>query len=244
MAEPRYDDHAAWYDGWVPQPDDDLVARSLLGLVGPVRAQRLLDMACGQGRIARRLAARANDVVGVDLSVRLLALARRRGGGRVAYVHGDVCGTAWWDGRPFDGAVASMALMDIDDLPGAVATAATVVRPGGWFAWSVIHPGFPGIREIRPSWPPAGYFAEGWWNTGGPGVRGRVGANHRTLATYLNTLTAAGFVLEASDEPRWSPGPGDPPMPFFLVTRWRRDGSAAGGSVWPTGAHAPSGPGA
>jgi hypothetical protein len=46
--------------------------------------------------------------------------------------------------------------------------------------------------------------------------------NHRTLSTYLNTMGAAGFALEATDEPRWSPGPGLPDLPFFLVTRWRR----------------------
>jgi hypothetical protein len=28
--------------------------------------------------------------------------------------------------------------------------------------------------------------------------------------------------LEATDEPRWSPGPGLPDLPFFLVARWRR----------------------
>jgi hypothetical protein len=116
-----------------------------------------------------------------------------------------------------------MALMDIDDLDGAIATAATTLRTGGWFAWSIIHPCFPGIEEISPSWPThRGYFDEGWWNTSGDGVRGRVGANHRPLSTYLNALLQHGFALEAVDEPRWTRRADDLPMPFFLVTRWRR----------------------
>jgi SAM-dependent methyltransferase len=221
-AAPRYDAHAAWYHDWVLAPDDDFVARSLLALVGPVRGQRILDLACGQGRIARALAASENQVVGVDLSAGLLELARGEERAGITYLRGDVCTTDWWDGTPFDGVVASMSLMDIDDLAGAVTTAATTVRPGGWFAWSITHPGFPGVGDIRPSWPPGGYFVEGWWNTEGTGLRGRVGANHRTLSTYLNALGAAGFRLEATDEPPWSPGPGLPDMPFFLVTRWRR----------------------
>ncbi|HEY7068641.1 MAG TPA: class I SAM-dependent methyltransferase [Acidimicrobiales bacterium] len=221
-AAPRYDEHAAWYHDWIFAPADDLVARSLLGLVGAVRGERVLDLACGEGRIARALAGQGNEVVGVDLSAGLLDIARAEGDARITYVHGDVCATDWWDGAPFDGVVASMSLMDIDDLAGAVATAAATVRAGGWFAWSIIHPGFPGVGEIRPSWPDGGYFDERWWNTGGAGVRGRVGVNHRTLSTYLNGVGAAGFVLEATDEPRWSPGPGLPDMPFFLVTRWRR----------------------
>ena len=122
---PRYDAFAAWYHDWVPAPEDDFVARSLLGLVGPVTGQRILDLACGEGRIARALAASGNDVVGVDLSAGLLEIARAEERDRITYTDGDVCATDWWDGTAFDGVVASMSLMDIDDLVGAVATAAT-----------------------------------------------------------------------------------------------------------------------
>jgi hypothetical protein len=167
--------------------------------------------------------ARGNDVVGVDLSDELLSIARMSDTRGISYVHADVCTTDWWDGEVFDGVVASMALMDVDDLDGALSTAATTVRSGGWFAWSIIHPAFPGIGAIRPSWPTDGsYFDEGWWNTGGDGVRGRVGSNHRSLSTYFNALIGHGFALEATDEPRWCRSRADPPMPFFLVTRWRR----------------------
>jgi 2-polyprenyl-3-methyl-5-hydroxy-6-metoxy-1,4-benzoquinol methylase len=220
---PRYDAVASWYDQWVAVPEDDPVARSLLRLIGPVRDEQVLDLGCGQGRIARTLAGASNEVVGVDLSAELLAIARSRASEQITYLHADVTTTDWWDGHPFDGVVSSMALMDIDDLDGAVATAAATVRPGGWFAWSIIHPAFPGLDEIRPSWPTdGGYFDERWWNTGGDGVRGRVGSNHRTLSTYLNALTAAGFALDAADEPPWWPTTEGRPMPFFLVTRWHR----------------------
>jgi hypothetical protein len=42
-----------------------------------------------------------------------------------------------------------MALMDIDDLDGALTTAATTVRPSGWFALSIIHAAFSGETSVR-----------------------------------------------------------------------------------------------
>jgi SAM-dependent methyltransferase len=133
---------------------------------------------------------------------------------------GDVTTTDWWDGDPFDGAVCNMALMDVDDLDAAMATVARVVRPGGWFSFSLLHPCFPGLKdgatEQLPSWPPDhGYAAEGWWSTRGDGVRGRVGANHRMLSTYLNAALRAGFELVEFGEPA-------APVPRFFIASCRR----------------------
>ena len=112
-----------------------------------------------------------------------------------------------------------MALMDIDDLGGAFGTAARVLKGGGWLVFSLLHPCFPGWREdgteVKSSWPPErGYSTEGWWTTNADGVRGHVGANHRTLSTYLNSAIQAGFVIEELDEPAAD-------VPRYLVVRCR-----------------------
>jgi 2-polyprenyl-3-methyl-5-hydroxy-6-metoxy-1,4-benzoquinol methylase len=211
---------AAWYQDWIADPTEDLVAQGLFRVMGDVTGQRILDLACGEGRIARHLVAQGNSIVGVELSADMLGHAPDTPG--VIYVNADVTNAEWWDGTPFDGVVCSMALMDIDDLAGAVRTTATVLRSGGWFAWSITHPAFPGIEHVRSSWPTDGsYFDEGLWFTDGVGVRGRVGNNHRTLTTYFTTMLDAGFVLERMDEPVWQLSPDHPALPFFLATRWR-----------------------
>jgi SAM-dependent methyltransferase len=218
----RYDAFAAKYNAWIADPRQDPVVRSLIAVIGDVRGQRVLDLGCGQGRVARHLIELgAAEVVGVELSGEMLAHASETA--NITYVHADATTIEWWDGAAFDRVVASMALMDIDDLAAAVRTAATTVRSGGWFAWSINHPAFPGIEEVRSNWPTNGsYFDEGLWFTDGTGVRGTVGANHRTLSTYFNTLIDAGFVLDRVDEPPWQLSPDHPARPFFLVTSWRK----------------------
>ena len=111
----------------------------------------------------------------------------------------------WWDGVAFDGAICEMAMMDIDDLDSVVTAVAAVVRPGGWFVISMVHPCFPGNEAGLSSWPPdRSYFDEGRWTSTAhnpDGLRIRVGSSHRTLSTYLNTLIAAGFSIEHMVEP-------------------------------------------
>ena len=217
----RYDLHADWYveetSSWSTEPISPVPA--------PLDGMRVLELACGYGRLARRLARAGAHVTAVDLSSRLLEHAQWRERQEplgIRYVLGDVTTTEWWDGATFDGVVCEMALMDIDDLDGALATAAAVLEPGGWFAFAIVHPCHPGgsgTASGMPSWPPdGGYAREGWWrNDGDVGIRSRVGATHRKLSTYLNAIVRAGFVLDEFNEPPFH-------VPLFLAARCHRRG--------------------
>ena len=208
-----YDDIAAWYDAWVgTHPmDADPYYPAAAALMGDVAGRRLCDLACGQGRVARHLAAAGAAVVGVDSAAGLLAIARRheaadpRG---ITYVQADAQRLDPAALGVFDGVLCFMALMDIPDLPATLAGVARILRPGGWFVFAVLHPCFHtadsgemdgptgAVRTVRQ------YFAEGYWRsdtrTGPPGI---VGAYHRTLATYVNALTDAGLPLQRLAEP-------------------------------------------
>jgi SAM-dependent methyltransferase len=217
----RYDDATAWYLGFSREWAAEASPIAPEDLTG----QRVLDMGCGLGELSRLLSSRGASVTAVDLSAKMLdhALSQETAEPRgIRYLVGDVTTKEWWDGRLFDGVVCNMAMMDIDDLDAAMATASEVLRPGGWFSYSLLHPCFPGLgtgaSEQLPSWPPDhGYAAEGWWTTDGDGVRGRVGANHRMLSTYLNATVRAGFALVEFREPA-------SPVPRFLVVRCQRAG--------------------
>lgn len=70
-----YDAHAAGYARVLDPTLAELVER-IAELATPRPGVRVLDLACGTGTIARAVARRAASVVGVDVSSRMLAVAR------------------------------------------------------------------------------------------------------------------------------------------------------------------------
>lgn len=226
----RYDQMADFYEERAGKNVSDPATVALLDLTGDVRGLRVLEVACGQGRVARELARRGAALTGVDISGVLLARARAYEAAEslgIGYVHADVTAPGVLAGRMFDGVVCNYGLSDIDDLEGLIANVARWLRPGGWFVFSLLHPCFPGWDSDAPSsWPPDhGYYHEGWWLATNTGFRGRVGATHRMISTYLNSLTAHGLVLDRVTEPGPSRDmaqrrpPGAVPVPFYLIAR-------------------------
>lgn len=202
-----YDDIAEWYDQWVSthSMEEDPFFLAVDALIDEIAGERICDLACGQGRLARQLADRGAHVVGVDISARLLAIARRyeetnpRG---IEYVRADAQNLDERLSGLFDGVVCFMALMDIPDLAPTIHGIARILRPGGWFVFSILHPCFHTslsgeIETLEGVVRTIGrYFVEGYWRSETrPGPPGKVGAYHRTLSTYVNTLTEAGLQL-------------------------------------------------
>lgn len=95
-----------------------------------------------------------------------------------------------------------MALMDIPDLAPTLYSVARILRPAGWFVFSILHPCFHTSQSGEMNTPEGAvrtigrYFVEGYWRSDTrPGPPGKVGAYHRTLSTYVNALTDAGLQL-------------------------------------------------
>src|SRR5271169_3461354 len=82
----RYDGFADWYERWAG--DGPSLIADHADLLGPVDGTRLLDVACGLGRLSRDLADRGGLVVGLDLSEAMLDKARSARTPRIDYVQG------------------------------------------------------------------------------------------------------------------------------------------------------------
>ena len=211
----------------------------LLALLPDVDGRRVLDLGCGAGQLAHHLATRgAAEVVGVDLSERMLALARAEWAHqRVTYSRVAVEEIAFPPAR-FDLVVSSLVLHYVDDYQGLILRIAGWLAPGGVFVYSTEHPIFtarlPGDGWVlddagrRTRWGLDRYADEGareetWFV---PGVR----KVHRMLATLINGLLDAGLIVERVVEPmpteQWLR---DHPLwqderrrPMFLLVRARK----------------------
>lgn len=229
MVNARYDTVADFYEtGW-PDSYADSASTALFDLLGPVTGLRLLDVACGHGRISRELARRGAIVEGVDLSEALIEKAiatEHRHPLGIRYQPADIS-TAPLGTATFDAAVCSFGLSDIDNLDPALGAVGNALRPNSPFVFSILHPCFPGGNGVSGSWPTtSSYYDERWWTADGAAssLRRQVGANHRMLSTYINTLRRHELWLDATVEPgppaEWSTDRRDATRhPVFLVAR-------------------------
>ncbi len=212
-----------WYDQKQGEDGDlwhrTLIDPALFARIGEVvPGSRVVDVGCGNGYLARRLARAGARVVGVDRSKSLVARAQAREKqqqlGIVCHVV-DAGRMEMLRSRSFDLAVANMSLIDIENGEGAIRQVGRLLRPRGRFVFSISHPCFDvdtrsawqveqaaGQRAIfrkvtgyrRPHaetfrWPlPDGRAAE---------TRGY----HRPLVWYVKRLRSSGLVLVDIEEP-------------------------------------------
>ncbi|NBC06552.1 MAG: methyltransferase domain-containing protein [Bacteroidetes bacterium] len=91
---------AEWFENWFDSPYYHILYKHrdaseaegfidyLLQYLEPPASARILDLACGKGRYSRHLASKGYEVVGVDLSPKSIAEAKRLDGERLHfYVH-------------------------------------------------------------------------------------------------------------------------------------------------------------
>ena len=123
-----YDPIADWYaaqvrSGSLQAVSLDHLARGLLEMAGDVSGKRVLDAGCGEGHVARLFARHGAEVVAVDISPRLLHLARTfeaQDPHEIEFIEADLAQGLPSHRGAFDLATANMMLDDCEDLAGVL----------------------------------------------------------------------------------------------------------------------------
>jgi demethylmenaquinone methyltransferase/2-methoxy-6-polyprenyl-1,4-benzoquinol methylase len=106
----------------------------LIDLAAPRQAARALDLATGTGDIAFALAARGARVVGLDITSRMIELARakpvRENGSRPAFLVGDMLALPF-PSASFDIVTTGYGLRNVPNLTMAIQEIERVLSPGG-----------------------------------------------------------------------------------------------------------------
>jgi SAM-dependent methyltransferase len=187
-----------------------------------VRDKVGMDIGCGEGHNTRLLAHRGARLSAIDLATTFLRAAievervEPRG---IRYRLGDAEALPCHDAS-YDFATAFMSLMDVAHPERAIREAARVIRPGGFFQFSITHPCFQ-TRRMELVHDESGdvdgitsrdYFdgvdgeIEEWSFGAAPAELRerpfRIPRFLRTLAAWVNAVADAGLVIEQMDEPR------------------------------------------
>ena len=196
--------------------------RSRLGLAGAgewetlerllpdFSGKRVLDLGCGYGWHCIYAAEHgAAAVTGVDLSERMLAVAREKtSDSRVSYLCMDM---AEIDFPPesFDVVFSSLAIHYLPSFSDFLERVRRCLAPGGDFVFSVEHPIFtaagPQDWYYAPDGRPLHFPVDRYFEEGRRIARflgEEVVKYHRTLTTYLDSLLTGGFQLVRVVEPQ------------------------------------------
>ncbi len=172
-----YQRWAATYDD-TPNPVVAMDARHTLPLLAPRPGEDVLDAGCGTGRSLPSLVAAGARPVGIDFSVEMLKVARRRlPGARLAAA--DLQRPLPLRPRRFDAALCALVGEHLPDLRATFSEVQRVLRPAGRFVFSVYHP------EMAAAGVEANFEAGG--------TEYRLGAVKYSTSDYLTLLLDAGF---------------------------------------------------
>ncbi len=202
---------------------DHVNTPAFLKMLPDVLGLRGLDIGCGEGENTRLVAGRGARMTAFDISRTFLVHAfekEQEESFGIGYLLAHA-GELPFPDDCFDFAMATMSLMDTPDHEKVIHEIWRVIKPGGFFQFSITHPCFQTPRwkwicdetgqrialECGDYFSPPEHEIEEWMHTSAPPEmerqfgKFRIPVFRRTLSGWVNMLIDAGFALEQMVEP-------------------------------------------
>jgi 2-polyprenyl-3-methyl-5-hydroxy-6-metoxy-1,4-benzoquinol methylase len=166
-----------------------------LQVVGDVSGLTVLDAGCGEGYLSRILASRGANVTGIDISPRLVEIARAKDpDGKIPYQVADLSQPLPTYQNHFDLIASFFVLNDVSDYRGFLTTLGSVLKHAGRLVLFMNNPYSFVVRGHITDYFAASGQAFPYRGMTEEGVK--VHFYHRTMEEYLDASISAGFQLE------------------------------------------------
>jgi 2-polyprenyl-3-methyl-5-hydroxy-6-metoxy-1,4-benzoquinol methylase len=166
-----------------------------LQVVGDVSGLTVLDAGCGEGYLSRILVTRGAHVIGIDISPRLVEIARAKDPeGNITYKVADLSQPLPTYQGHFDLIASFFVFNDVSDYRGFLTTLGSVLKRAGRLVLFMNNPYSLVVRGHITDYFAASGQAFPYRGMTEEGVK--VHFYHRTLEEYLDASISAGFQLK------------------------------------------------
>lgn len=198
-----YDQIAKRYNQFIDiKPHNAYYERpATLSLIPDPKGKDILDIACGPGKYAEILMEKGANMVGTDISPRMVEIARARNEGHGQFlVHDFTQPFHMFDNERFDMVIAPLALHYIKDWGPTMRECARMLRSKGILVISVGHPFAEYLDFENLNYFEKELLTYVWKNFGGTPFK--MHQYRRPLHAIINPILNNGFYLDQVLEPK------------------------------------------
>jgi 2-polyprenyl-3-methyl-5-hydroxy-6-metoxy-1,4-benzoquinol methylase len=204
-----WDEVAADYHKTVGETGDSYhrtnVNPVIFDILGDIKDRSVLDLACGQGYLSRILARKGATVIGVDLSEKMLEIARASEISEslgVKYIKCSSANMSEISDGSMDCIVSAFGFHDIKDIEPTIEECSRILKAGGKLVFAIPHP----LTYARRTQDEDGYFLKmrhymSVREIPHPKYKDtKVVAYHRPLSFYFEKIFSVSFQMIAFRE--------------------------------------------
>ena len=137
---------ASWYDDLLEKDANtyqaSLILPNVLRLLDLKKGEKVLDLACGQGFFSREFFKVGASVTGVDLSPKLIDLAREHSPKEIRFAVSPADNVKSLESGYFDAAVCILAIQNIKNVAGVFSECSRLLKVAGRLVLVMNHPAF------------------------------------------------------------------------------------------------------
>lgn len=134
--------NTAWEEAVVGDYQRNLILPNLLRLMEIKKSETIVDLGCGSGFFAEEFSKKGAEVIGIDLSKKLIERAKENPSSSVKYYVGSADNLPFIKNKSADKATLVLSLQNIEKADMTLKESARILKPNGKLFIVINHPAF------------------------------------------------------------------------------------------------------